>query len=230
VTRRLLAVLLLALVGPLAARAQAVEPFDAIEISGSAQVRFEQGDADRVTVEGDEDAQRAVSLEVRGGTLAIRNAGSWMFWREGRARVNVTARTLRRVTISGAADFVAPGALRTGALRVDISGAGLARFDRLQADELAFSISGSGEGQAAGTLDLLRVSISGKGDFRGENLHAQRARVSVSGLGDVKVWATRELSLAVSGVGTVDYWGAPSVRRSTSGLATVNDRGAKPGP
>ena len=209
-------------------RTHALGDFDAIEISGSAVVRFVQGSPDQVFVEGDEAAQRAVELRVRNGLLTINPGGSWKFWNSQRVRVTVTARDLRRLSISGAADFIAEQPVQVAELAVGISGAGLARFDQLRAESLRFSVSGAGDGQIAGSTDQLTVSIAGKSDFRGENLMSQKSRIAVSGIGNVKVWAVQELSVSVSGIGSVDYWGQPQVRRSASGIGTVTARGPRP--
>lgn len=205
-------------------------PFDTVEISGSAVVRFTQGAADAVSIEGDDDAQRAVEVEVRDGVLHVRPHGGWKFWSGQRARIDITARDLKRVAISGAADFSAPQPLHSRRLDVVISGAGLARFDRLQAEALRFQVSGAGDGQVAGRVGELSIAVSGRGEFRGENLLSQRAKVAVAGVGDVRVWATEWLGIHVSGVGTVDYWGTPLVERHSSGIAKINERGAKPLP
>jgi len=201
--------------------------FDAIDITGSAVVRITQGAVDQAVVEGGDDAQASVDLVVNRGTLRIAPPGAWKFWNSKRVSVAVTVRNLKRLSVSGAADVTAPGPLRVGSLVVEISGAGLARFDQLQAEELRFSVSGAGDGRMAGTADRLRVRISGHSEFRGEDLRSRFADVSVSGVGDVKLWVTQELAVSISGLGTVDYWGAPTVRRSTSGVATLNDRGPK---
>jgi hypothetical protein len=202
--------------------------FDRVEVSGSAVIRYTQGPRDEVFVEGDEDAQKAVGLELRNGQLNISSTGAWKFWKSRRTQLTITSVELTRLSMSGAADWLAPEPVVAKRLSVSISGAGLARFDHLKAEALSFSVSGAGDGQAAGSVDELRVDISGKSNFRGENLQSQRARVGVSGIGDVKVWAIQELAISVSGVGTVDYWGAANVTRRTSGIARINDRGAKP--
>jgi len=228
--RRLVALLLAGLAWlPSAAHAQA-GGFDSIEISGAAIVRFAQGAAEQVRLEGDEDAQKSVDLEVRNGVLHIRPGGSWKFWSGERARIDITARELRRVTISGAADFSATQPVRCEKLDISISGSGLARFDKLQADSLRFRVSGAGDGQIAGSVNELEITVSGRGEFRGENLSSQRAKVVVNGIGEVRVWATEWLGVNVSGVGTVDYWGTPLVERRSSGVAKINERGPKPPP
>lgn len=201
--------------------------FDSIEISGSANVRFTQGSSDQVTIEGDEETAKSVELEVRGGVLYVRPGGSWKFWSSRRAQLDITARELKRLTITGAADLVATQPVQCQRLDVQISGAGLARFDKLQAGYVRFQVSGAGDGQMAGTVNELQIDVSGRSEFKGENLKSERARVQVSGIGEVQVWATQWLGLGVSGVGTVEYWGAPQVQRRTSGIARIHDRGPK---
>lgn len=208
-------------------RTYSLGAFDELEIHGSAEVRLAQGATDQVVVEGDDEVQNEVKLEVRNGRLNVRQSGSWKFWNTRRLQLFVTVRDFKRLSISGAADVVATQSLKLGKVVIDISGAGLARFDKLQAEELRFSVSGAGDGQFAGAVEQLSVSVSGKSDFRGEQLHAQVGRVAVSGLGEVKIWAEKELSISISGVGKVDYWGSPEVKRRTSGLATINARGTK---
>lgn len=214
---------------PTAVRAQ-VGSFDSVEISGSAIVRFTQGAAQQVRIQGDEDAQKEIDLEVRNGVLYIRPGGGWKFWNAQRARVDITARELRRVTISGAADFSATQPVQCDQLDIGISGSGLARFDKLQAESLRFKVSGAGDGQIAGSVNELQITVSGRGEFRGENLASQRAKVVVSGIGEVRVWAIQWLGVNVSGVGTVDYWGAPLVERHSSGVAKINERGPRARP
>jgi len=208
-------------------RTYAPGDFDSIEVSGSAVIRFVQGTSDEVFVEGDDELQNAVSVEVSGGRLSLRSSGSWKFWNARRLNVTLTMRNLKRLSIAGAADLTASGPVQLERLSIDISGAGSARFDQLRAEQLQFQVSGKGDAQMAGAVKQLDVSISGKSQFHGENLMSERARVSVSGVGSVEVWAQQELAISVAGVGTVDYWGAPTVRRSVSGHAVVNERGAK---
>jgi hypothetical protein len=203
--------------------------FDSIEISGSADVRFSQGATDQVTVRGDDDdVQRTILLDVRNGRLRIDQSGSWRFWDSSRVRIDVQARDLARVSISGAGDFVATTPVRADTLLVSISGAGSARFERLDAQKLSFQISGKGDGRVAGTARELAVKISGHGEFAGENLRTETCDVQVSGVGNARIWTVEQLRLSVAGVGKIDYWGMPpQVLRKISGAATINDRGAK---
>lgn len=205
-------------------------PFDRLELGGAAQVRYRQGDRDEVLVDGDGEARRLVDLELRDGKLTVRTQRNWWPWGRARVQLQITSRELRELSISGAADFVAVEPVRVDQLRVGISGAGLARFDQLQATQLRFSVSGAGDGQFAGQVEELRIGISGKGEVQAEQLAADRVQVSISGLGKAKVWAIKELAVSTSGIGTVEYWGSPELSRRSSGVSTINSLGAKAAP
>jgi hypothetical protein len=209
---------------------RALAPFDAIDISGSATVRFTQGASEQIAVEGDDAALRALDVEVSGGVLQIRSAGSWKFWSAQPAPLVTTARQLKRLSISGAGRFHATSTVKVEQLSVAISGSGSVRFDDVQADTLRFAVSGAGDGALAGRARELSVSISGKGSVDSRQLESERARVAVSGIGNAQVWASRELDVSVAGVGTVEYWGSPQLRRSVSGSADIQHRGEKSAP
>jgi hypothetical protein len=234
VKRRLAAIVLLAVLAPAAhgadSRRYTPGAFEQIDIGGAADVRLQQGSVDEVVIEGDEQQQKALDLSVRNGVLRIDSTGNWQFWSSKKLQVSITLRQLTRLSISGAATVQAPGPFQAGRLALEISGSGLARFERLHAEHLSFASSGAGDADIAGQAADLRVGISGRGDFRGENLMTRRARVAIAGIGDVKVWALEDLTVSISGVGRVEYWGSPNVRRSASGVATVLDRGPKPAP
>lgn len=204
-------------------------PFDRLKFSGSAQVRYLQGDRDELVVEGDEASVAALEVLLREGRLVVSQPGTWKFWKGHRLQMRVISRELRAVDISGAADFVAAEPVQVKDMDLSISGAGLVRFEQLKADRLSFTVSGSGDGQLAGAVQELQVRISGRGDFVAPRLQAQVARVSISGLGRAKVWATQELNASVSGVGSIEYWGnPPKGQRRLSGLGSLESRGATP--
>ena len=94
---------------------------------------------------GGDDALRDKVFEVRDRKLRIGLSGAWRFWDADKMRIEVQARDLTRVTISGAGEFRAPDAVRVGQLAVLISGSGSARFDQLNAETLTFQIAGAGD-------------------------------------------------------------------------------------
>ncbi|MBW8843698.1 MAG: DUF2807 domain-containing protein [Burkholderiales bacterium] len=199
--------------------------FDRLELAGAARVVVVQGERDQAFIAGDAEAQRNVEVELADRQLVIRPAGGWKFWHSGKLFVQVEMRQLRALSVSGASDVHAPGPLRCDQLKLSISGSGVVRLDQLQAHQLAFSISGAGDGQLGGRVDDLALQISGKGKVIADRLQAQRARVSVSGIGNVLLWVTDDLSAHISGIGSVDYYGNPSVQRSVSGMGSISAKG-----
>jgi len=233
---RHLSALILAAVAlaPALARAQAPEgkvyapgAFDSVEVDGSGQVRLVQADRDEVFVPGDESAQDAVEVRLRGDRLKIELPGGWRFWKSSGAQVEVRMRHLRRLTLSGSNDVVAPGPITGDQLAVGMAGSGVARFDQLQVGRLDFEISGAGEGQLAGKVERLNLSVSGKGKIGAEQLRASTADVSISGVANATLWAVADLRVQISGAGHVEYWGQPRVQKSISGFGSVDARGDK---
>jgi len=202
-------------------------PFDSLSFSGAARVSFRQGEQDELFIEGDEDVQKEVRLQLRDGQLNLHSRGTWWFWRSSRLRVHVTARDLKQLSVSGSVNFTAPEPVQLQELRVSISGAGQVRFEQLRAEALKFGVSGAGDGHFSGQVQRLGLSISGRGDFLGESLQVQQAKVGISGLGKAKLWVDKELEVSISGIGTIDHWGEARVNRRSSGLATLNAHGPK---
>jgi len=207
-------------------------PFDSVYLTGVATVRFLQGDRDELFVEGDASVLDEVDVELEGRRLVVRNRGSWKFWRSAqqRTRMVLVARDLRSLKVSGAANFVAPEPVTLQQLQVDISGAAVARFDKLQTDRLVFSVSGAGDGHFTGRAPTLTVHISGKGDFYGADLESQQAKVSISGLGKARLWVHKTLDASITGIGTVEYFGTPVVNKKSSGVGRYTERGPRPTP
>jgi len=204
--------------------------FDSLYFTGTATVRFLQGERDEVFVEGDQAVQDAVEIELEGKRLVVRNSGSWKFWRgpQQRTRMVVVARDLRSLKVSGAANFLAPEGVQVSQLQVDISGSAVARFDKLSTDRLVFAVSGAGDGHFTGQALTVVVSISGKGDFYGADLEAQQAKVNISGLGKARLWVHKTLDANISGIGTVEYFGAPVVHKKSTGVGRYTERGPHP--
>jgi len=212
-----------------AARAQSPEgklytpgAFERVDIDGAGQVRLVQGERDEVFVAGDARTQEGVEVNVSGKTLHLDLPGGWKFWDAGKSQVEVRVRRLAKLTMSGAGDVFAAGTFTGPSLGVEVAGSGIVHFDDLRVDRLAFSISGSGEGQLAGKVDEMSLSVSGRGKVSGSQLQVSSARVSISGVGNADLWVTDQLGVDISGAGHVRYSGSPRVRQAISGLGSVD--------
>lgn len=201
--------------------------FERLEVAGSANVKLVQGDKDEIFIFGGTDIQRSVEVSLAGDRVLIKPTGTWKFWNNTRLQIEVEMRQMTQLVLSGASDLHAPGLVKADQLKIHISGAGLARFDELVADQLGFSISGAGEGQLRGKVRQLSLNVSGKGKLQAEDLQTQAAGVSISGIGSAALWVIEDLKVGVSGIGSVDYWGKPTLKRSSSGMSSVTGHGEK---
>lgn len=208
---RMALLLLLAFATPAAAeeRTLLVAPFDRIRVEGPVDVTVRAGTSDRVQAEGSPAALESVAARVQDGLLVIGpNLSRWGGWPNGkpeRARVMVTARTLRAAALAGpgtldvdriAAPRVALTANGTGALQV-----ATVEADTLQADAIGTARLTIGGGSAkravlatliAGTIDAagLQADTAAITAQSSEPVHAtvqSQARVVASGGGKVTV-------------------------------------------
>jgi len=180
-----------------------VGAFTAIDISGFGEVVVAQGEAERLSVETDDNLQAIVTSEVRGDTLYLGIKPGVVVREATRIRFAVTVTDLERLTISGAADVRVPE-LRAEVLTVDNSGVG------------AVTIAGSVEEQ--------RVTLTGAGSYDGAELVSERATVTISGMGDVVVRVAERLDANLSGAGSIEYIGDPEVHQQVSGMGEVRRR------
>jgi hypothetical protein len=180
-----------------------VSGFSSISLEGSGSLVIEQGDAESLTVTGDDNLLSHIETEVRGGTLVL---GEKSGVRIGPSQDIIFRVTLRKLD------------------NLDVSGSGSAQARGLQNAKMNIGISGSGNVSAEGSGDDLDVTISGSGRFRGDTLKSKRTRVDISGSGSAVVAAADTLDATISGSGSIEYVGAPQVHRTVSGSGSIRQR------
>ena len=210
--------------GKVVSQTREVHTFSAISISYPAEVLIQQGKAELVKIEAEDNLLPQLSTEIKDGTLSVTNKVS--DWGE-RVRPNkpvkitITVKDLREFDFSSAGS-VRIEKLQTDALKVQLSGAGKLEIEQLTAKTLDCSLSGAGSFSATGTADHLSLHLSGVGSFDGSDLAALGADVQLSGVGSATVRVKNDLTAQVSGLGSVRYYGSPQVHEHVSGLGSVN--------
>jgi hypothetical protein len=182
-----------------ASESREVDSFSRISLSGAADVVVTVGEAQAVTVRGDDNLLGDVKTEVDDGRLKISEDGQ-LDPKVG-ITVEITVPDLEEVDVSGAGDVTVEG-LRGEVFRVDVSGAGNV--------------------EASGRVDRVEAEISGAGDVRLTELVARDATADISGAGSIRLHATESLTASVSGAGSVVYTGDPAkVETDVSGAGQV---------
>lgn len=213
--------------GKLATETRALPEFQAIELSGSMDLKVRQGSPQSVQVQADDNLLPLLETVVEGGGADARLNLKWKRWQSISTRskvvVTVVVPKLSAVALKGSGDLQLD-AFNTPALKLAISGAGDARIKDLATDEMVLSLSGSGNVAGQGKATRLKISIAGSGDVRLADLQSDEVRVSIAGSGDAAVNAQKSLDVSIAGSGDVSYVGSPSVKSSVAGSGSINKR------
>jgi hypothetical protein len=190
--------------GPRTTETREVAPFDRIEVDSSIDVDVVPSGENKVLVSAGEKVIDHVETDSRDGVLrlSIRDHGLVIGPDPyDDARVQVSGGALRVVRVQGSSDLA---------------------LGRIDADELAVEINGSGDIDANGTVGNLIASIEGSGDADLRDLRARTATVSIEGSGDAKVAVQDQLDVSVQGSGDVSYRGNPRVSQHVEGSGDVH--------
>ena len=188
--------------GVKATEARQVGPFRGIDLRGSLDLNWRQGDKPEVEVIADENLLDLVVTEVRDGTLLVSTRGSWQS-RLG-ISIRVTSPAIEKMSISGSGD---------------------ARLEGLSGPKLTLLIRGSGDIVAGGEVDRLEIKIQGSGDVQAFGLPARLVSVSIAGSGDAEVDVGEALEASIHGSGDVVYHGEPDrVERQIRGSGDIIHR------
>jgi hypothetical protein len=187
--------------GKVASETRSLSGFEAIELTGSADVIVSLGETESVSVEAEDNLLPLVETQVRGGRLVIGTKSNTTLAPTQPVRVTVTLKALRSASLTGSGNITI-GGLSGGSLRLDLSG--------------------SGNISAAGTVEALSATLGGSGNILCDDLQASSASVEINGSGNVTVYASQRLEATISGSGAVTYRGNPAqVEQSVSGSGSI---------
>ena len=188
--------------GDLATEERDVDNFDAIRSSGSFDVEVTIGQQPALEITFDDNLLDQVKTEVKNGTLHIYSKESFNS-RKG-CDIKITIPGLTSVKVSGSGDFKIFG---------------------LAGDEFEYEVSGSGDLEASGTVEVVRIEVSGSGDVDARDLKAKRAYVDIAGSGDVEVWADEVFDGHIAGSGDIAFYGNPDkISRHIAGSGDIRRR------
>lgn len=203
-----------------------VSGFDKVRLEGIGSMVIEQGDAESLTIEADDNILPLITTEVSSGKLIIGFKKGVFPQNIHTIRYRLVVKDLTELDLSGLGDIDLTG-LTTDQLQINISGGGSVNVRDLSAQSLDADLSGLGSLTSSGEVEEQRVTISGGGSFAGERLKSKTADVNISGLGSAELWVTDALDVNISGGGDVNYYGNPRVSQNVTGLGNVNSKGSK---
>lgn len=204
-----------------------VSGFSRITLRYPAKVVIVQGEAEGVTLVGDDNLIPQLSAKVSDETLTIQTDE-----RDWSKRVRPSRAVEITITVSSLKDVAFPTAgsvriegLETESLSIDLSGAGDITLSDLNAQHLDVDLGGMGNISASGTANDVSVKINGMGSFYGDKLASREADVKINGAGNANVQVKDRLSAHINGAGSIGYYGTPQVSQDINGAGSVGSLG-----
>ncbi len=194
-------------------------------VSGNLYIKF--GPEFRLEIEGDKKALSETITEVSGDRLVIKKENWRMsFNNDDRVTINITMPEIEGLGVSGSGKAQIMDRVKADKLNLSVSGSGKLLAGDVEADKLDCGISGSGDIllTGSGSIDSGEIGISGSGSYTGESTEIDHLSVSVSGSGDCVCKAGDSLEASISGSGNVSYYGSPKINARVSGSGHVRSR------
>ena len=210
--------------GKIKSETREVQSFLAVSINYPAEVLIQQGKAESVKLEADDNLLFQITTAVEDGTLLVENREESWSKRVNptkRVKITITVKDLHEIEFSSAGNVTVEG-LKTDELSLHLNGVGEMTLSDLDVRQLGARLSGAGNIKANGTAEELDIRISGVGGFDAPNLESQVATVRISGAGSATVNVVDDLTARVSGAGSVSYYGSPTLHEDVSGAGSVS--------
>lgn len=201
-----------------------VKKIEKIEIKGSSEVIYMQGNETKVVVKGASDLVDLVIIENKDNKLTIsqksnnveRSIGSFFnqlkngFSNDSYPIVYVTSPDLIEVSLNGSGDFKCSGKVDTDNLEILLKGSGDIEFNDIICDNLHANLQGSGD------IDLKKVEaintnyeLKGSGDIDVKQQRVKKTDINLYGSGDIKVVCDKcqLVNAKLTGSGDIDVYG-----------------------
>ena len=185
-----------------------VKDLTEVEIAGSFNVYFTQGNTTSVKVKGYEKYLKNVKITSDGKTLSIGIHKSWknLSYFYDDIEVYVTSPNIRGISIAGSGEFTSNNKIDTDRMFISVAGSGEVDIKDIICDKIQGEIAGSGE------IDIKRIttqnaelSIAGSGDIDIENAVIDNFACEIAGSGDIELKGNiKHHTQEVAGSGSVN--------------------------
>lgn len=166
--------------------------FNQINIDGIFSIYLSQGEKEGIEVEADDNLLEYVKTDIRNGVLSIDFTYSKGIQKSTKLNIHITIRDISQLQLDGIGS--------------------VSCLTELNLSKLNIINSGIGSIKLKGTASEVTIKNSGVGSIKASDFEVEYLIVNTTGVGNVKVNATKELSVDLSGVGNVYYKGNPTLK------------------
>ena len=185
-----------------------VKDFTELEIAGSFNVYFTQGNTTSVKVKGYEKYLKNVKITSDGKTLSIGIHKSWknLSYFYDDIEVYVTSPNIRGISIAGSGEFTYNNKIDTDRMFISVAGSGEVDIKDIICDKIQGEIAGSGDINIKRiTTANAELSVAGSGDIDIENAVIDNVACEIAGSGDIELKGNiKHHTQEVAGSGSVN--------------------------
>ena len=217
-----------------------VDDFVSVEVAVNGSIELIKADESRVSLTIENGKSEDFKLDVKNGTLRLREARENRLWPSGR-KLKVGGKVfytkLERVVLSHSGTVLAAEVVQPK-MNLTLNGSGTIEVNSLEADDLNLVLSGSGkikirQGRVGYIATVLRgsgnievsdlhaetnsVKMVGSGNFSSATSKTDNVDVDIVGSGNVRVHAVKALDVKIVGSGNVIYRGEPEIETRVIG-------------
>lgn len=186
--------------GSLASEDRDVSGFSRIHLIGGGELRIEQGAAESLTIEAEDNLLEYLTSEVEGDTLILTTQEGFTLAATRPVIYRIAVQSLEGIEVDGGATIVASD---------------------LSLGDLDVSITGGATVTLSGAVDRQSITVEGGGAYHGEDMASQETTISITGAGAMTVRVEDRLDVTINGAGTVSYIGDPQVSETITGAGVV---------
>jgi hypothetical protein len=201
-----------------------VDPFNAIEASGTFNIILSQGETEALSVEADENLLPFIETRVEDQTLYIDVKKEVNIGHAKKKNIYVTLKNISQLKKSSVGNIETANTLKLQRLDLINSGVGDLNLD-LECNNLDADIHSVGNSTLKGKAEYVHVKNSSVGNIDASSLKAGIMKINNSSVGNVEVYAEKEIYISSSGVGNLTFSGNAVVKEmSSSGVGKVTKK------
>jgi len=210
--------------GNIVTKTRTTSNYDAIAVGGSFDVTLVKGKEGKITIVGEENIIPYIVTEVKNGTLKVRYKKNTNIRTSRKLTITIPFKNIDGISLGGSGSVVSTDVIKADDIKFSLGGSGNIRV-RVDAQKVITSIGGSGDIKLSGTTDELKCSIAGSGSIKAYGLKANTTKATIAGSGSVRTTVKNRINAKVVGSGSIYYKGNPTHIDSKSlGSGDVIDR------
>ena len=209
---------------PVTQRNYSVTTFDRIRLDGPYEVRLTTNVAPYARAKGSAASLDGVSVTVEGRTLIVRPStsgwGGYPGENRGPVTIELGTHDLATAWLNGSGTLIIDKVKGLG-FDLAIQGAGSARIESVDIDQLKLGMSGAGSARLAGRAAKLTATVRGSSSLDAEGLLVKDAVIGAEGPAIVRANVTNAAKVDAIGLAAVTLAGKPACTVNAKGSASV---------